>query len=393
MMNDFQNLPAPHPDALDHSQKLQNLIHNEIDASGGYIPFARFMELALYAPGLGYYTAGSRKFGSEGDFVTAPEISPLFSRCVARQCQQVLANLIDGEILEFGAGSGVMAADLLLELEQMHALPKRYSILEVSAELRERQQAYLKVRIPHLWDRIFWLDRLPSESFAGVILANEVLDAMPLHRFQLNAKGLQEFYVGWKDNHFLWHLDTASSVEVAKIISKIPIELMGDHYDSEINFMLAGWVKSLSQCLSKGLILLIDYGFPQHEYYHPDRSMGTLMCHYRHRAHFDPLILVGLQDITAHVDFTAVADAAITNGLCVAGFTTQAAFLLSCGLLDLAATNTPFDAMTQLKFSQQVQKLTAPHEMGELFKVIALTKELEDFSLVGFLLQDQRYRL
>lgn len=391
MIDQIQNLPPPHPETLIYSQNLQRLIRSEIDVSGGYIPFVRFMELALYAPGLGYYAAGAQKFGNEGDFVTAPEISPLFSRCLARQCRQVLQKIGRGGVLEFGAGSGVMAADILLELERLHSLPERYWILEVSADLRERQQIFLKTRIPHLFDRISWLDSWPTEPFAGVILANEVLDAMPVHRFRYSSEGIQEFYVGWENNQFIWRLAASKNEALIKLTAKLSIELEHEYYDSEINLLLPEWIKSVSECLNQGLILFIDYGFPKHEYYHADRTMGTLMCHYRHRCHCDPLILVGLQDITAHVNFTDVADVGVATGLQVVGFTNQAAFLLNCGLLDLVSGG---DSMhVQLKLSQQIQKLTSPNEMGELFKVIALAKELDDFSLLGFTSQDQRYRL
>ncbi len=396
MKTQFQNLPSPDPEAVIHSEKLQNLLREEILNKGGSISFARFMELALYAPGLGYYVAGAQKFGRGGDFVTAAEISPLFSKCLARQCQQIIQYLCaDGkalpEILEFGAGTGIMAADLLLELERLQALPSRYFILEISADLKERQQETFRAKIPHLLEKITWLNELPSEAFEGVVLANEVMDAMPVHRFRINSQGIQEFYVGWKEGEFILQLGQPECSRLTQSVETLAIEFENEGYDSEINLLLPGWIKSVAQCLKRGVVFLIDYGFPQREYYHPDRSTGTLMCHYRHRAHTDPLHLVGLQDITAHVDFTAIADAAIENDLQVAGFTSQAAFLLGCGLMDVAAGVQ--DIYSQLKTSQQIQVLTSPNEMGELFKVMALTKGMGGFSCCGFSLQDQRYRL
>lgn len=384
MKNLPSNLPIPSADALVHSQALTQFIRQEMAVQGGYITFARFMELALYAPGLGYYSAGCTKFGRAGDFVTAPEISPLFAQCLARQCQQVLDAVEQGEIIEFGAGTGKLAVDLLLALEKLNCLPVRYSILEVSAELRARQQDFYQKNIPHFFDRMVWLEQLPAEPINGIMLANEVLDAMPVNRFQLNQTGLQEFYVKWQEDSFVWHLNKPSK-DIA-----IPTSLMNGEF--EVNCNIEPWVNSLSQCLKQGLVLLIDYGFPQHEYYHPDRVTGTLMCHYQHHAHTDPFILIGLQDITAHVDFTAVAESAVTNHLQVSGFISQAAFLLNCGLLELVPTAD--QAMSKrLAVNQQINLLTSPAEMGELFKVMALTRQLDDISLLGFQQFDQRQRL
>lgn len=350
------------------------------------------MELALYAPGLGYYSAGSQKFGEAGDFVTAPEISSLFSRCLARQCQQILEGLEQGVILELGAGSGRMASDLLQEMERLNCLPQQYFILEVSAELRERQRLLFQTEIPHLFDRFVWLDRLPIKPLLGVVLANEVLDAMPVHRFQLTPSGeIKEFFVARKQDELVWELADPSSSLLTQQIYTLGIKQYP--YESEINLLLPTWLKSLSECLQHGLILLIDYGFPRHEYYHSDRTMGTLMCHYRHRAHTDPLLWLGLQDITAHVDFTLVAESAVAADLHVAGFTTQAAFLLNCGLLNLTTEEMLGDIKQRLLINQQIQKLTSPAEMGELVKVIALTRRIDETNLIGFRSYDQRGRL
>lgn len=373
----LKHLPSPTAEAMVHSQKLLALIEDEIRQHGP-ISFARYMELALYAPGLGYYSAGSQKFGQAGDFVTAPEISSFFSRCLARQCQQVLANLKQGDLLELGAGSGVMAADILQELEATQTLPEHYYILEVSADLKQRQQQLLKEKIPQLFDRIIWLDSLTNFHMQGVIIANEVLDAMPIHKFKID-KGIKEYYVAIKNNELVWQLDQADPF-LEKKIKSLGIELT-EGYESEINLMLNAWITSLSDTLKQGLILLVDYGFMREEFYHPDRDRGTLMCHYRHHAHDDPLFLPGLQDITAHVDFTAVADAAEACALSVSGYTNQANFLLNCGLSELVQMSE--DPSEQLRLSQQLKTLLMPSEMGEIFKAMALTRDLE-IPLMGF---------
>lgn len=375
------NLPTPNADAKQHSDQLAQIIAERIQAEGP-ISFADYMQMALYHPGYGYYSAGSRKFGEAGDFVTAPEISPLFSKCIARQCAQVLDEMQGGDILEFGAGSGVMAKDILLALQQMNSLPSQYFILEVSADCREQQQQTLKALDEKLSQRVVWLDALP-QNFSGIILANEVVDAMPVHKFSWD-NGMQEFYVDVTNDELTWCLQKSENLELTS--SEINF---AEGYQSEINRMATAWVKSLAEILNSGVILLIDYGFPAHEYYHPDRSMGTIMCHFRHYAHTDPLIYPGIQDITAHVDFTALALAAVDSGLNVAGFTHQAAFLINCGLTDLLMTE---DAYEQFALNQQVKKLTLPSEMGELFKVLALTKNV-DFNLLGFTLMNQLERL
>jgi SAM-dependent MidA family methyltransferase len=357
---------------------LNSHIKQIINETGDRISFYEFMHHALYAPGLGYYSADTRKFGSEGDFITAPEISPLFSHCIARQCQQVLATIEEnGIILEFGAGSGIMAADILKELETLDSLPKKYLILEISADLQQRQRATLEKHVPHLIDRIEWLQQLPETKLQGVILANEVLDAMPVHRFRLDEQGVSEFYVSIEESEFKWQILPTENEELRQAVEKLRPNLpIG--YISEINLALPAWIESLP--LATGLVLLIDYGFPNNEYYHPQRNEGTLMCHYRHQTHDNPLINVGLQDITAHVNFTAIADAAIAADLKVASYTNQANFLLAAGL---APTIDPNDTKAYLQQAQQIKTLTLPSEMGELFKVMALTANF-DSPLLGF---------
>jgi SAM-dependent MidA family methyltransferase len=380
-------LPDPRPEERDLSDALTAHIRAEIMRSNGAIPFARFMELALYAPALGYYSAGKPKFGAHGDFITAPELGSVFARCLARQCAQVLA-ATGGDILEAGAGSGALAANLLLELERLGQLPERYLIVELSSELRDRQRATLAQRAPHLVGRASWQDTLPAPGFRGVALGNELLDAMPVARFRVGHDTVNELYVGWEENRFVWREGKAT----AALRERVLMLGLPEDYESEVGFAAEGWVRSIGDTLTHGVVLLIDYGFPRAEFYHPQRDRGTLMCHYRHRAHSDPLILVGLQDITAHVDFTAIAEAGMDAGLSLLGYASQAMFLLGSGLDDVAATSNTEDVRGQATLANEIKKLTLPHEMGELFKVIALGRNF-DQPLVGFRLQDRRASL
>lgn len=383
-------LPDPGNDARTHSAALTERIRAEMDADGGNIPFARFMELALYAPGLGYYSAGLEKFGAAGDFVTAPELGTVFARCLARQAAEVLADVGTStgpaDVLEAGAGSGALAADLLLELERLGHLPDRYFILELGTELRTRQANRLREYAPHLLERVVWLDALPAE-FRGVILGNELLDALPVERFRVGKSGPVRLAVEFVNEQFRWCEVPAEESLRARLA---PLKL-APGYESETGFAAEGWVRSAAAALSRGVLLLADYGFPRAEFYHPDRATGTLMCHYRHRAHSNPLVLVGLQDITAHVDFTAVAEAGIETGLELLGYTSQAMFLLGCGLDEIAA-GLPEEPYARLALTNEIKKLTLPHEMGELFKVIALGRGLTA-PLRGFAVQDRRGRL
>lgn len=392
-MEACSDLPVPDATARAHSDRLAALIRAEIAAAGGAIPFSQFMERCLYAPGLGYYSAGLQKFGAGGDFVTAPELSPLFGRCLARTCAAVLA-ASGGDILEFGAGSGRLAADLLAELRALGALPARYCILERSAELRARQQSLLHAALPDLCDRITWLDALPDPGFRGVMLGNEVLDAMAVERFRWNGAAAGRFYVTADGDAFGQDVramdDPALAAEIARIATACGLAA---GYESEFNAGLSPWLGSVAERLARGLLLLIDYGYPRSEYYHPQRTAGTLLCHYRQRAHADPLLWPGLQDITAHVDFTAVAEAASAAGLEVCGYTTQAHFLLDCGLDGLlqSALQTS-DDIAYLRLAQQAKTLILPGEMGERFQCIGLTRDL-DVDVPGFRGQDLRHRL
>ena len=385
------DLPTPDQDAQAHSAALQQQICDAIAAAGGHIGFDRFMELALYAPGLGYYSSGSPKFGEGGDFVTAPELSSLFSRCLARQCAEVISAIPTAEVLEFGAGSGIMAATILRELAALDCLPMRYVILKLSSELRARQQQTIAQHVPELLARVEWLDALPGPGFRGVILANEVLDAMPVQRFCIRHGELHELVVGWDGQGFDLHSAAPDAALFARLEVLRQQYQLPDGYSTELNLRAEQWIAALGELMEQGVALLIDYGFPQSEYYHPQRSEGTLMCHYRHRAHADALILPGLQDITAHVDFTAIGEAALKAGMAVRGYTNQASFLLSLGLTEYLA-EAGDDLRTQLELTNQVKRLTMPGEMGELFKVMALGKGWQA-PLRGFALRDDRARL
>lgn len=384
---DPRAFPPPTAEELAHSGKLQRRMREEIAACGGRIAFARFMELALYAPGLGYYAAGKHKFGGQGDFITAPEMGPVFARCLARPCQSILTGLGSGDILEVGAGSGVLAADLLLELESLNSLPQHYFILELSAELKARQTETLRDKASHLLNRVHWLEALPA-GFRGIVLANELLDAMPVERFKVNENGVQQLYVAWENDRFIWREQPAD----AAIRTRIETLALTPVYTSEINLQAQAWMRSVADILKQGVVLLIDYGFPRAEFYHLQRAQGTLMCHYRHRAHDDPLMLIGLQDITAHVDFTAIAEAAVETGLALLGYTSQTAFLIGCGLEQLVAGSDPEKTREHLELTQQIKKLTSPHEMGELYKAIALGRGIKE-PILGFSVRDRRGRL
>jgi SAM-dependent MidA family methyltransferase len=382
----MSDLPTPPAEALAHSEKLAALIRSDIAANGGWIPFARYMELALYAPGLGYYTAGARKLGREGDFITAPEMTPLYGQTLARQAAQVLESGLD-QILEIGAGSGALAAALLAELERMDRLPRNYYILEVSPDLRERERDLLALQVPHLLERVIWLNRLPT-LYQGLIIANEVLDAMPVHMVRASASGIEEAGVALKDKTFAWAYRPAA----AELRSAAQALQLPDGYRTEIQLVAGGFVRTLAQSMARGVILLIDYGFPAHEYYHTQRSEGTLMCHYRHRAHADPFFLPGLQDITSHIDFSAVARASGEAGLELLGYAGQAQFLINCGITDLLLRTPPENAAAYLPQAAAAQQLLSPSEMGELFKVIALGKDYAA-PLMGFASGDRRASL
>lgn len=385
---DLAHLPPPSPEAQTISDKLTALIAGEIAAAGGWISFARFMELALYAPGLGYYSAGSRKLGRDGDFVTAPEFSPLFSRCLARQLAELIGRGLT-DILEIGAGSGALAADLLPELTALERAPGNYFILEVSADLRERQRARIAARAPQQAAKIQWLDVLPPD-FRGIIIGNEVLDAIPTHIVRTHGGAIEEMGVtrsGDGGPFARAYRKAGGALLAAARNLGLP-----DGYETEIHLAARAFVGSFARVLKHGAILFIDYGFPVHEYYHPERASGTLMCHYRHHAHADPLCLVGLQDITTHVDFSAIAKAGAAAGLDLLGYVNQAQFLINCGITDILGETPASDVRAYAPLASQAQKLLSPAEMGELFKVIALGKDVPP-PLLGFRSGDKRHTL
>jgi SAM-dependent MidA family methyltransferase len=364
-------LPPPSEDALRHSARLIELLRSEIATQGGWLSFSRFMEQALYAPGLGYYVAGSAKFGGQGDFVTAPEISPLFGQALAAQIAPVLAQT-GGDVLELGAGTGILAAQILDELNRLDSMPASYRILELSPGLKDRQRATLGALSAKVSGRVQWLEAVP-DRFSGVILANEVLDAMPVHKIAWHEQGPAEMGVTWRDGEFHWSeraLNPGELRDVAQSIDAMP------GYESEVSLAGPALIRTLAERLVAGLLLFIDYGFGRAEFYHPQRSRGTLVCHYRHRAHDDVFFHPGLQDISAHVEFSSLAEAGIDSGLELLGYTTQAQFLINCGITELLARSPADRPGSYLPLAAGAQKLLSPAEMGELFKALALGKKM-----------------
>ncbi len=369
------------------SEHVVSAIREEIRGSGGLIPFSRFMDLALYSVPYGYYVSGSRKFGERGDFITAPGLGDLFAKCLARQVVQILDQLNDADILELGAGSGILAAQLLEALAKSGKLPSTYRILEVSASLEQRQRKTLQTRVPQHMDRVQWLTELPL-NFNGVILANEVVDALPVERFHICGGQVQGIGVGWENGGFVdraYAIDDPGWEEIRQFD-------LAENYRSEVGFYGQAWMRTLAGCLQSGLLLVVDYGYPAQEYYHPQRRDGTLMCHFRHHAHADPYTHVGLQDITAHVDFTALTRCAHEAGLSLLGYSNQASFLLSLGILDVIESGMQVIGPDSMLLGQQVKRLTLPSDMGELFKVLAVGTGTEG-SLAGFKLADHSNRL
>ena len=368
-------LPAPDEASAAHCRRVSEHIAQSINACGGSISFAEFMQQALYAPGLGYYVSGTTKFGADGDFITAPETSPLFGQVLATQIASVLDQLQDGDVFELGAGSGVLAATTLRKLAALNSLPKRYRILEISADLRQRQEEYLRTEAPDLLPIVEWVSELPVD-FAGAIVANEVVDALPVERFSIVDGQVLQCRVGVERGEFRWREAAAPEMldrAVTNIGNQSGVEFPNG-YSSEVCLALAPWICDLVGCLGNGMIFLFDYGVTRREYYAPDRQDGWLRCHYRHRAHNNPLIYPGIQDLTSWVDFSAAAAAAIDSGAEIAGFVSQAHFLINGGLQDELAEFPSLPLEEQLKLSQQTKLLTLPGEMGENFKCIGLSR-------------------
>jgi SAM-dependent MidA family methyltransferase len=388
-----RSMPALTAAEARHSAALTGLIGEHLARAGGWLSFERFMELALYAPGLGYYSAGSHKIGAGGDFVTAPEVSDLYSQCLARQCAQVLRGCSRGGILELGAGTGRMAAALLAALAESDSLPERYAILEVSADLAARQRERLAQLPAQLRSRVVWLTRLPERAIEGVIVANEVADALPCRRFLLSGGAVHELGVALAMDGGFREAHVAADEALARTCLELCAPWPQPHpqsYASELCPRLEPWVGALAASLKRGALLLMDYGLPRAQYYHPQRTHGTLRCHFRQRAHDDPYLHVGLQDITAWVDFTRVAEGATAADLTVAGFATQAAFLLATGIEELVAREPV--GTSHARLAGEARRLIMPGEMGEAFKVMALTRAW-DAPLQGFTVQDLRHSL
>lgn len=394
----MSQLPVPDVSLLARSAQLQRHMRNTATDDGS-LSFMDYMQQALYAPGLGYYVSGLRKFGQGGDFVTAPELSPLFAHCIAQQAQQALASLGGGDILEFGAGSGALAGDMLLQLEKRNCLPECYLILELSPELRQVQRETLARQVPHLLDRIHWLDAWPCQ-FKGFAIGNEVLDAMPVERFRWFTDRIEQVRVQLeadKPTEMFARADAPLEADVMHLHAQCGQDWPA-FFCGEINRLLLPWFNGFEQSIAAAVVLLIDYGYPQRTYYHPARATGTLRCYYHHRAHDDPYRYPGLQDITAHVDFTAVAEAGTQAGMALEGFISQQQFLFNCDLAGaVEALMAPANDVQRFTLSRQVQQLTLPGQMGETFNVIGfsknLPKSLQGQPLRGFANNDKTHRL
>ncbi len=367
------SLPIPDESSAEHSALVAEHIRDRIRSAGGQISFAEFMHEALYAPGLGYYSAGATKFGADGDFITAPEVSTIFGNVVARQCAEVLTADDAGGVLEFGAGTGKLAADMLQAFDRLGAMPTKYSILEVSADLRQRQESLLRREVPQFVDRVSWVTDMP-QNHRGVIVANEVLDALPVARFVRRNGAVFELGVGLRDDEFV-QVESPAAALLAAAVAEIETELgraFVDGYISEVSLAAPAWIADIGDCLQQGVVFLFDYGVTRREYYAPDRSDGWLRCHFRHHAHSNPYVYPGIQDLTAWVDFSAVAGAAVSNGLDIVGYLTQSQFLMGGGLNAEMQNFAELPLQQQLELSGQIKTLTLPGEMGENFKCIAL---------------------
>ena len=386
-----QVLPAPSPVELARSERLAQRLRAHIDAQGGCIDFALFMETVLYDPADGYYVCSADQIGAAGDFVTAAELGDLFAACIARQCAEILADTPNGRIIEVGAGRGAMAANVLARLAADDMLPPSYDIYEISPALRQRQREVLSQRVPAEFPIVRWLDDLP-DRIDGVVVAIEVADALPVTRFRIEHGQIVPIGVTYTDGNFTWRAQPDANWIAPSSMQHLLALDLPNGYESDVAPHVDAWFADIVGRIDCGVALIIDYGFPEHEFYHPDRHSGTVMCHYRHRAHGDPLQLPGLQDITAHVNFSSLAHTAETSRMDVLGYTQQAPFLLALDILGLAESTYRGDPRVDLQITQQIKKLTLPHEMGELFKVLAVGRGVQR-SLTGFSMQDHRRRL
>ena len=376
------SLPEPDPAAREHSAQLVALIREQIAAAGGALPFWRYMELALYAPGLGYYSAGAHKFGAAGDFVTAPELGGLFARCVAEATAPVLREIgADAVFLELGGGSGAFAEHALLHLDQIDALPTRYAILEPSADLRERQEERLHTALPAaLRARVEWLDAPPQQTWNGVLFANEVLDALPTTRFVVRDGDVLEECVGLDEDGAFERVERPADMLLTGALQNVERgleERFAEGYRSELLPQLPYWLDAVAGMLERGALLFTDYGYPRREFYSPERRDGSLICHYRHRAHSDPFLWPGLQDITASVDFTALAEAGTRIGFELAGYCAQAQFLIGNGLGVALEAAQELPEIERLRLVQEAKRLTLPGEMGERFQAMGFQRGVD----------------
>lgn len=390
-MTDFVTIAADDPQAQDYSDQLKRQIAARIEQQGGWLSFADYMHDCLYTPGLGYYSAGSHKLGAGGDFTTAPEISPLFGRALAVHIADIGRQLAQFDMLEFGAGSGKLAVDILQQLKQLDALPDHYLILETSADLQQKQRELIEKHLPTLAERVVWLTNMPSD-FKGIMLANEVCDAMPVHLLEFSEEGVTEQGVSITSDGFGWQNKAIEDPRLLNRAADIRKQIGAQRYQTEVNLFATDWLQSVADSLSQGAIFIIDYGYPFAEYYRPERTQGTLRCYYRQQAHDNPLVLPGLQDITAHIDFTALAEQALANGLDVTGFHEQSDFLLA-GDITLLATELEqeSDPVDWLKHSSALKQLLMPGAMGHQFKVLSLCRDLD--LLPRLQMQDRRYQL
>ncbi len=390
-------LPAPSAEAREHNERLAELIRQQIRASGGAIPFARYMELALYAPGLGYYSAGARKFGADGDFITSPELGPTFAECVAESVAPLLRELGEGSVFfELGGGSGAFAEAALRHLAAIDSLPIRYELLEPSADLRERQRERLQSALPaDLFARCHWHDGPPENQWRGVLFANEVLDALPTPRFAIHDGEVFEEFVVLDANGAFLRVDQPADAMLHSAVRHLERDVevpFAEGYRSEVLPQLPYWIQAVGGLISEGAMLFVDYGYPRREFYLPERRDGTLVCHYRHRAHGDPFFLPGLQDLTAFVDFTALAEAGIHAGFELAGYSAQASFLIGNALAQRLETIEKIgDEAERYRRHQEVKRLTLPGEMGERFQVMGFQRGVDFRS--RFLVGDLTRRL